>query len=108
MKLAVNTRIKGQKDWEKYELARKLKYKIIKIRQEYMADMRDKRMMKRQRAVALYFIDRLALRVGNEKNAKEEADTVSSIFYLGIIKLYLHSHFTTVISLPGRMLFPSG
>lgn len=33
-------------------------------------------MVKRQRAVALYFIDRLALRAGNEKDDSEAADTV--------------------------------
>ena len=32
-------------------------------------------MMVRQRAVALYFIDKLALRAGNEKD-EDEADTV--------------------------------
>jgi DNA topoisomerase-1 len=30
----------------------------------------------RQRAVALYFIDKLALRAGNEKDSDETADTV--------------------------------
>jgi DNA topoisomerase-1 len=30
----------------------------------------------RQRAVALYFIDKLALRAGNEKDTDEAADTV--------------------------------
>ena len=30
----------------------------------------------RQRAVAIYFIDKLALRAGNEKDADEAADTV--------------------------------
>ena len=30
----------------------------------------------RQRAVAVYFIDKLALRAGNEKDSDETADTV--------------------------------
>jgi len=33
----------------------------------------------RQKNVAVYLIDQLALRVGNEKNTDEEADTVSGI-----------------------------
>ena len=35
---------------------------IEKIREDYMADMKSKEMRVRQRAVALYFIDKLALR----------------------------------------------
>lgn len=38
--------------------------------------MKSKEMRVRQRAVAMYFIDKLALRAGNEKDASEEADTV--------------------------------
>lgn len=86
--LGSNSRLKGEKDWEKYELARKLKYKISSIRSGYMADMRNKKMAERQRAVALYFIDTLALRAGNEKDSEEEADTVSSpllLYFEGMI-----------------------
>ena len=42
-----------------------------------MADMKSKEMRIRQRAVALYFIDKLALRAGNEKD-DDQADTVGS------------------------------
>ena len=37
--------------------------------------MKSKEMRIRQRAVALYFIDKLALRAGNEKD-EDQADTV--------------------------------
>jgi len=70
-----SSRLKGEKDWQKYEKARKLKDCIDKIREEYMADMKSKEMRIRQRAVALYFIDKLALRAGNEKD-EDQADTV--------------------------------
>ena len=40
-----------------------------------MADMKSKEMRIRQRAVALYFIDKLALGAGNEKD-EDQADTV--------------------------------
>merc|ERR1711997_129718 len=70
-----SSRLKGEKDWQKYEKARKLKDEIHKIRDDYMEDMKSKEMRVRQRAVALYFIDRLALRAGNEKD-EDSADTV--------------------------------
>jgi len=52
-----------------------LKAKIDDIRSNYMDDMKSKEMRVRQRAVALYFIDKLALRAGNEKD-EDQADTV--------------------------------
>merc|ERR1719295_1915067 len=70
-----SSRLKGEKDWRKYEKARQLKIHIEKIRKDYMNDMKSKEMRIRQRAVALYFIDVLALRAGNEKD-EEQADTV--------------------------------
>jgi len=41
-----------------------------------MKGMKNPDMEAQQKAVAVYLIDRLALRVGNEKNTDEEADTV--------------------------------
>merc|ERR1711862_809341 len=66
---------KGEKDMQKYEKARNLKSRIDKIRADYVTDFKSKEMRIRQRAVALYFIDRLALRAGNEKD-EDQADTV--------------------------------
>ncbi|XP_066594487.1 DNA topoisomerase I, mitochondrial-like [Prorops nasuta] len=70
-----SSKLKGEKDWQKYETARKLAKSIDKIRAEYRADWKSKEMRIRQRAVALYFIDKLALRAGNEKD-EDQADTV--------------------------------
>eukprot|EP00731_Ephydatia_muelleri_P026993 Em0018g1093a len=70
------SRLKGEKDWCKYETARKLKDCIETIREQYIEDWKSKEMKVRQRAVAVYFIDKLALRAGNEKDADESADTV--------------------------------
>jgi len=69
------SRLKGEKDWMKYEKARALAKHIDKIRENYKADFKSKEMRVRQRAVALYFIDKLALRAGNEKD-EDQADTV--------------------------------
>ncbi|KAJ7997728.1 hypothetical protein DPEC_G00215130 [Dallia pectoralis] len=71
-----SSKLKGEKDWEKYEVARKLKSCVDGIRQQYQQDLKSKQMGNRQRAVALYFIDVLALRAGNEKEEGETADTV--------------------------------
>uniref|UniRef100_V9KEW6 DNA topoisomerase I n=1 Tax=Callorhinchus milii TaxID=7868 RepID=V9KEW6_CALMI len=71
-----SSRIKGEKDWQKYETARRLKKCVDKIRAQYREDWKSKEMKVRQRAVALYFIDKLALRAGNEKEEGETADTV--------------------------------
>ncbi|XP_029009585.1 DNA topoisomerase I, mitochondrial [Betta splendens] len=74
--LNANSKLKGEKDWEKYEVARKLKSHVDDIRNQYLSDLKSKEMGVRQRAVALYFIDKLALRAGNEKEEGETADTV--------------------------------
>nr|XP_015835268.1 PREDICTED: DNA topoisomerase I, mitochondrial isoform X3 [Tribolium castaneum] len=70
-----SSKLKGEKDWQKYETARRLHKCIDKIREEYKDDWKSKEMRIRQRAVALYFIDKLALRAGNEKD-EDQADTV--------------------------------
>ncbi|XP_021564953.1 DNA topoisomerase I, mitochondrial isoform X2 [Carlito syrichta] len=71
-----SSKLKGEKDWQKYEIARRLKGVVNEIRSLYRADWKSQDMKKRQRAVALYFIDKLALRAGNEKEEGEAADTV--------------------------------
>ncbi|KAI9307649.1 hypothetical protein BJ944DRAFT_157616, partial [Cunninghamella echinulata] len=73
--LAANSTWKGQSDMMKFDKARELKKHIDKIRQDYTVDLRNKQTELRQRATAMYLIDRLALRAGNEKG-DDEADTV--------------------------------
>jgi DNA topoisomerase-1 len=84
-----SSKLKGEKDWQKYETARKLAKCIGKIRQEYQDDFKSKEMRIRQRAVALYFIDKLALRAGNEKD-EDQADTVGCCS-LRVEHISLHS-----------------
>jgi len=69
------SRLKGEKDWQKYETARRLNKCVDKIRDSYKEDFKSKEMRVRQRAVSMYFIDKLALRAGNEKD-EDQADTV--------------------------------
>jgi DNA topoisomerase-1 len=67
--------LKADSDIQKFDLAKKLKKKIKKIRNDNENNLHGSDKVLRQTATALYFVDRLALRVGNEKG-KNEADTV--------------------------------
>lgn len=73
--LAANSDIKGKSDFEKFEKARRLKGHIDDIRKSYRKELKDELMVNRQRATAMYLIDTLALRAGNEKG-DDEAETV--------------------------------
>lgn len=74
--LAAKSSIKGQSDMKKFEKARELKKHIDRIRKDYTKELRAELMADRQRATAVYLIDKFALRAGNEKDAENEAETV--------------------------------
>jgi DNA topoisomerase-1 len=74
--LAAKSSIKGQSDFKKFEKARELKKHIDRIRKEYTRDLHAELMADRQRATAVYLIDKFALRAGNEKDTENEAETV--------------------------------
>jgi len=74
--LAANSAVKGQADFKKFEKARALKEHIDRIRRDYTRELKSDVMADRQRATAMYLIDRFALRAGNEKDTDNEADTV--------------------------------
>ncbi|OAA54738.1 topoisomerase 1 [Niveomyces insectorum RCEF 264] len=74
--LAANSAVKGQADHKKFEKARELKKHIHRIRADYTRELKSEVMADRQRATAMYLIDRFALRAGNEKDTDNEADTV--------------------------------
>lgn len=73
--LAANSDVKGQSDYKKFEKARELKKHIDRIRADYTSELKHEVMANRQRATAVYLIDKFALRAGNEKG-DDEADTV--------------------------------
>ena len=73
--LAANSAWKSESDLQKYEKARKLKGVIGGIRATYTRNWESAERRERQMATALYFIDKLALRAGHEKD-EDEADTV--------------------------------
>ena len=70
-----DSNLRMSNDIKKFELARKLKTKIKKIRNIYLSDLSSPERKTRQIACAIYLIDLLALRVGNEKS-EDEAETV--------------------------------
>ncbi|XP_055489545.1 DNA topoisomerase 1-like isoform X4 [Leucoraja erinacea] len=86
-----SSKLKGEKDLQKYEIARRLKGRINAIQRDYRAAWKSREMKTRQRAVALYFIDKLALRAGNEKEEGETADTVGCCS-LRVEHIRLHNH----------------
>jgi len=73
--LGAQSELKSKSDIHKFDLARKLKQKIKTIRDENNNNLKSSDIHMRQIATALYFIDTLALRVGNEKG-DDETDTV--------------------------------
>ena len=73
--MAATSSWKSESDLQKYEKARKLKDYIEDIRATYTKNWTSKERRERQMATALYFIDRLALRAGHEKD-EDEAETV--------------------------------
>ncbi|KAL3912755.1 MAG: hypothetical protein SGARI_000992, partial [Bacillariaceae sp.] len=76
MQLAAQSSFKGKSDRNKYGKAAKLCGKVVDIRKSYKKDLKSKDKEIRQLATAVWVIDRLALRVGGEKDTDEEADTV--------------------------------
>ena len=73
--LAANSAVKGKADFNKFEKARGLKEHIDRIRGDYTRELKSEVMADRQRATAMYLIDKFALRAGNEKDAENEAET---------------------------------
>jgi DNA topoisomerase-1 len=73
--LGAKSDFKAKSDEEKFNKARKLVKLINKIRQTNTINLQSKDTHIAQLATALYFIDKLALRVGNEKG-EDQADTV--------------------------------
>ena len=73
--LAAQSNWKAESDRNKFDLARKLKKNIKHIKAINETNMNNPEEKVKQIATALYFIDNLALRVGNEKS-DDEADTV--------------------------------
>lgn len=73
--LAAHSDQKGKNDAAKFDLARKLKKKVKMIEERNNENLKSSDSFMRQLSTAFYFIDKFALRVGNEKGS-DETDTV--------------------------------
>lgn len=91
---------KMKSDEDKYNKARMLKKKINKIREKNEKNMSSENLETRQLATALYLIDKLALRIGNEKK-EDEADTVG-ITTLKIKNVFLLDDLTIKLDFLGK------
>ena len=91
---------KMKSDEEKYDKARLLKKKINKIRAKNELNMNSTDLETKQLATALFLIDRLALRIGNEKK-EDEADTVG-VSTLKIKNVSLLDNFTIKLDFLGK------
>jgi DNA topoisomerase-1 len=91
---------KMKSDESKYDKARLLKKKIHKIREKNEVNMNSKDEETRQLATALFLIDKLALRIGNEKK-EDEADTVG-ITTLKIKNVSLLDDYTIKLDFLGK------
>lgn len=78
VRLSDKSDFKSESDKNKFDLARKLKKKLGEIKKVNEENLTSNDLKKRQLATALFFIENLALRVGNEKG-KDEADTVGVV-----------------------------
>jgi len=74
--LHASSRFKGQSDMAKYEKARKLKKHIASIRADYTKKLKGDNRSLKELATCVWIIDILSIRVGNEKDTDEAADTV--------------------------------
>jgi DNA topoisomerase-1 len=75
--LSAHSELKANSDEKKFDLARKLKKKIKTINELNDKNLKSNDIKIKQIATALFFIDKLALRVGNEKG-DDSADTVGT------------------------------
>lgn len=98
--LGSQSKFKAESDQAKFDLARKLKKKIKKIREDNNIKLISNSIKDRQTATALYFIDNLALRVGNEKGS-DEADTVG-VTSLRVEHIKLNENFNVSLDFLGK------
>jgi len=75
--LAETSHLRQEREMAKYDKAWTLEENLREVRSAIRKGMRDKHEKKRQVATVAYLIDRLAMRVGDEKD-EDEADTVGA------------------------------
>jgi len=91
---------KAASDKNKFEMARKLKKKMGQIKKLNEENLESPNAKVKQVATALYLIEKLALRVGNEKG-KDQADTVG-VSSLRVEHIQLLDNFTIKLDFLGK------
>ena len=91
---------KSTSDMKKFDLARRLKKKISAIRTSIIELLNSNDDKSSQLAIAIYLIDNLALRIGNEKGS-EEADTVG-VCSLRVEHLILNENNSVTLDFLGK------
>lgn len=101
--------VKKADDTNKFDDARQLKSKLSKLHSLLNSSIQSTKSIKHQQlALAVYFIEHLCIRVGNEKDVEHEADTI------GCCTLRAHTHIrvqreatrTVCVSFPGKDSVP--
>ena len=75
--LAENSTLKQRKEIEKFDKAKELRRNIERIKKHIMENLDSPNLRRRKTATVCYLIDRLKIRVGDEKDP-DEADTVGA------------------------------
>jgi DNA topoisomerase I len=70
--LSAGSSLKGQSDRDKFEKARSLKTNVAGIRAKITRGLKSSDLKEAQQNTALWLIDNLAIRAGNEKDTSEE------------------------------------
>ncbi len=73
-----STTIKQDREKKKFELAEQLETNVDMVRRHIKAGLNDKDEKRRKVATVAYLIDALKIRVGDEKDVREEADTIGA------------------------------
>ncbi|MGH0160466.1 UNVERIFIED_CONTAM: hypothetical protein FKN15_039258 [Acipenser sinensis] len=84
-----SSKLKGEKDWQKFEMARKLKGLVDSIRLQYRSDWKAREMKQRQRGVALYFIDKVFKNLQLFMNNKNPEDDLFDRLTTDVVNKYL-------------------
>jgi len=98
--LGNQSKFKAKSDVSKFDLSKKLKSKVKRIRRINEDNLTDPDIKIRQIATAMYFVDYLALRVGNEKGA-DTADTVG-VSSLRVEHIMLLSNYEVKLDFLGK------
>ena len=101
VRFARKGQFKGKADLLKYEKARKLEMHIETVRAQYMADAASGDRVSMQMGTVMYLIDRLGIRIGNERSEKE-ADNIVGATTIKVENITLKSGYRINLNFAGK------